>query len=433
VDDDLNLKRKRILEDARQFQAARKATRKAQAGHAMRVQVSGMVYDEEDVASLVDSSLDFWLTSGRYTYLFERELAKLFGLKHAMFCNSGSSANLMALSALTTPFMGKERLRKGDEVIAAAASFPTTVNPIFQNSLTPVFVDAEISTGNIDLAGVEGAITKKTRAVMAAHTLGNPFDAGRLSKICKEHGLFLIEDCCDALGAKLDGKPVGTFGDFATLSFYPAHHITTGEGGAVLTDNDTLKRAAESVRDWGRDCWCKPGVDNTCKKRFGWKMGQLPLGYDHKYIYSSIGYNLKATDMQAAVGTSQLKKLPGFIEARKSNFEFYLRLFGKYGKWFMLPKSLGNAVPSPFGYLVNIAEGAPFARSEMVAHLEKNGIATRMLFGGNLVRQPAYEGEGYRVAGSLKNSDHLMNNAFWIGVWPGITPDMREYVAGKIV
>ena len=421
--------RKKILESVAQFQKIRENAKQPSAD---KVKVSGMVYDSEDLVALVDSSLDFWLTAGRYTAMFERGLCQEFGLKHALFCNSGSSANLIALSALTTKFMGAKRLKRGHEVITSAASFPTTVNPIFQNGLTPVFVDAEIESGNIDIGIVEEAITEKTRAVIAAHTLGNPFDSKRLAKICKDRGLFLIEDCCDALGAKVGGKPAGTYGDFATLSFYPAHHITTGEGGAVLTDSDTLKRAAESIRDWGRDCWCRPGADNTCGKRFCLKMGGLPHGYDHKYTYSTIGYNLKATDMQAAVGTTQLKKLGKFMDARNDNFRFFEGFFRQHGRFFIQPKIMEGAEASPFGYLVNIRDGAPFDRGELVAHLEKNGIATRMLFGGNMVRQPAYEGETYRIHGTLGNSDHLMNMAFWIGVYPGITHGMRQHVAEKL-
>ncbi|HIH30595.1 TPA: lipopolysaccharide biosynthesis protein RfbH [Candidatus Micrarchaeota archaeon] len=424
--------RKLILKKTAEFQRARAKTVVEFDRNTPRVEVSGRVFDEHDVAALVDASLEFWLTAGRFADRFESELADLFGLRHAMMVNSGSSANLVALSALTSRFLGERRLRRGDEVITSAVSFPTTVNPIFQNGLVAVFVDAELDTYNVDLLKIEEAITSRTKAVMVAHMLGNPFDAARLSEICRKHGLFLIEDCCDALGAKTGGKMAGTFGDFATLSFYPAHHITTGEGGAVLTDNPVLKRAAESMRDWGRDCWCKPGCDNTCGKRFGWKMGGLPSGYDHKYIYSNIGYNLKATDMQAALGSSQLKKLEKFVAARKENFDFYLEFFRKHAEHFVLPRAYPGAEPSPFGYLINIRQGAPFERNDMAAYLEGRGIATRMLFGGNIVRQPAYNGENFRVVGTLENADRLMNNTFWIGVYPAITGEMREYVAGVI-
>ncbi|MFA6489915.1 MAG: lipopolysaccharide biosynthesis protein RfbH [Candidatus Micrarchaeia archaeon] len=424
--------RKEIIQKARAYWKQRQQEGKGFDTKHPRVPVSGKVIDEEDVERIIDASLDMWLTTGRFADEFEAELARAAGIKHAMMVNSGSSANLIAVSALTSRFLGNRKIQKGAEVITSAVSFPTTVNPIFQNGLVPVFVDVELGSCNIDISKVEAAITKKTRAIIVAHTLGNPFDSLALSEICRKHNLFLIEDCCDALGATVAGKPVGTYGDFATLSFYPAHHITTGEGGAVLTNNDLLKRSAESFRDWGRDCWCKPGCDNTCNKRFGWKLGGLPFGYDHKYIYSNIGYNLKATDMQAAVGLSQLKKLPGFVKARQENFAFFLKLFSKYKQHFILPKVLAGAKASPFGYLVNIREDAPFKRAEMVAHLESRGIATRMLFGGNIVHQPAYQGESFRVAGTLANSDRVMNNAFWIGVYPGITKEMRDYVAGTL-
>jgi CDP-6-deoxy-D-xylo-4-hexulose-3-dehydrase len=428
---DLNSLREEILRKSKEFQRMRQAETAPFDPSSPKVPVSGKVFDEHDVAALVDSSLDFWLTAGRFADAFEAKLAKECGSKHSLLVNSGSSANLVALSCLTSRMLGNSKLKRGDEVIVAATSFPTTVNPVFQNGCVPVFVDIELDTCNADLSLIEEAIGKNTSAVMVAHALGNPFDAQKLADICRKHDLFLIEDCCDALGAKVAGKMVGSFGDLSTLSFYPAHHITTGEGGALLTDNDILKKCAESFRDWGRDCWCKPGCDNTCGKRFGWKLGQLPPGYDHKYIYSNIGYNLKATDMQAAVGVSQLEKLEGFVKARQENFEFYLSFFKKHAKFFHLPGKVKGAVQSPFGYLVNIREGAPFSRQQMVAFLESNGIATRMLFGGNIIRQPAYQGENFRVHGQLANADHVMNNAFWIGVYPGINKEMREYVAGK--
>lgn len=424
--------REEILEKARQYQRKREAAPSKFDPEKPKVPVSGKVVGEEELAMLVDASLDMWLTAGRFAEEFESKLAAAVGRKRALFVNSGSSANLVAVAALTSRFLGGRRLKKGDEVIVPAASFPTTVNPILQSGLVPVFVDIELGTCNIDIDAAENAITEKTRAVVAAHALGNPYDAARLAAICKKRGLFLVEDCCDALGATVAGRGVGTFGDIATLSFYPAHHITTGEGGAVLADDPLLSRACESMRDWGRDCWCKPGCDNTCGKRFAWKFPNLPQGYDHKYVYSNVGYNLKATDMQAAVGLAQLERLQGFVEARRENFEFYLKLFTKHKEHFLLPQTLPGAKPSPFGYLVNLREGAPFSRLEMVSHLEKAGIATRMLFGGNMARQPAYEGEGFKVDGELKNSDHVMNSAFWIGVWPGINEQMRQYVAGKV-
>lgn len=421
--------RKKAIAAARGYWRARQGESKGFDRESPCVPVSGKVMDEEDVSLLVDASLDMWLTTGRFADMFESRLSSVCGIKHAMLVNSGSSANLLAISALTSRFLGGRKIKKGAEVITTATSFPTTVNPIFQNGLVPVFLDIELGSCNMDISLVEAAITEKTRAVIAAHTLGNPFDSAKLSEICKKHNLFLIEDCCDALGAKVAGKPVGAYGDFATLSFYPAHHITMGEGGAVLTGSDILRRSAESFRDWGRDCWCKPGCDNTCGKRFGWKLGGLPFGYDHKYIYSNIGYNLKATDMQAAVGLSQLKKLPGFIKARQDNFNFLLKFFSKYGQHFLLPQVLPGAEASPFGYLVNIRHDAPFKRAELVSHLESRGIATRMLFGGNLTCQPAYLGEDYRVDGKLENANHVMNNAFWIGTYPGITREMRGYTA----
>jgi len=418
--------RAEILEKVRRFQLERERE-ELEGASADRVPVSGKVFDGDDVASLVDSSLDFWLTSGRHTDSFEESLARYFGLKFALMVNSGSSANLVAVTALTSGLLGNRRLKRGDEVITSAVSFPTTINPIFQNGLVPVVVDAELETYNIDPKKVEEAVTDRTKAVVVAHTLGNPFDVERISKICKESGMFLVEDCCDALGSKLNGRMVGTWGDFATLSFYPAHHITTGEGGAVLTSDPLLKRAAESIRDWGRDCWCKPGCDNTCGKRFGWKVEGLPENYDHKYIYSNIGYNLKATDMQAAIGVSQLRKLPSFIEARKRNFCSYFEFFRKYERHFVMPESCPGADASHFGYLVNIREGAPFSRNQLVVYLESKGVATRMLFGGNIVRQPAYRDAAYRVYGKLGNADHFMNNAFWIGVYPGIGDKQMEY------
>jgi len=426
--DELKKLKDEIIQKARQYQRLREKISKGFDKDKPHVQVSGRVYDENDIAMLVESSLDFWLTAGPFTEKFESKLASTIGTKHAIMTNSGSSANLIAVSALTSRFLGDSRIKRGDEIITTATSFPTTVNPIFQNGLVPVFVDVELDTYNIDPVQIEKAINPKTRAVVVAHTLGNPFDLHRISKLCEDFGLYLIEDCCDALGAKVDGKQVGTFGVASTFSFYPAHHITTGEGGALLTNSDQIKRAAESFRDWGRDCWCKPGCDNTCGKRFGWKLGDLPYGYDHKYIYSNIGYNLKATDMQAAVGLSQLSKLPIFIKERRENFQYYLNFFKKYERFFVLPRIYPGSDPSPFGYVINIREDAPFKRTELVLYLEEHGIATRTIFGGNIIRQPAYRDENFRVVGDLKNADSLMNNAFWIGVYPGITHEMREYV-----
>ncbi|MFI5305535.1 MAG: lipopolysaccharide biosynthesis protein RfbH [Nitrospiria bacterium] len=400
------------------------------------VPVSGRVFDEEELVHLVDASLDFWLTTGRFADQFEKELARFINVKHLLVTNSGSSANLLAVSALTSPTLGEERLKPGDEVITVAAGFPTTVNPIIQNQLVPVFVDVELGTYNIDVSKIELAVSSKTRAIVLAHTLGNPFNIKAVLQIAKKYKLWLIEDCCDALGAtyKLNGavQHVGTFGDIGTLSFYPAHHITMGEGGAVFTNDSRLKKLIESFRDWGRDCWCAPGKDNTCGKRFDWQLGDLPEGYDHKYIYSHIGYNLKITDMQAAVGVAQLKKLPGFIQKRKENFKYLGDKLKIYGKYFILPEPTKNSEPSWFGFPMTVRENAPFTKKEIVAYLEKHKIATRMLFAGNLLKQPAYENINCRIQGLLKNSDLIMNNTFWIGVYPNISNLMMAYVAERI-
>ncbi len=384
------------------------------------VPVSGKVFDAEDLQYLVDASLDFWLTTGRFAEEFEREFAKLFGVRKAMLVNSGSSANLVALSALTSERLGDRRLKPGDEMITVATGFPTTLNPAIQNGLVPVFVDVDIPTYNIDVTQLEAALSPKTRVVMVAHTLGNPFDLATVTAFCKAHGLWLIEDCCDAVGAKYDGRNVGTFGDYATTSFYPAHHITMGEGGAVLTNRPILKTLAESFRDWGRDCYCEPGKDNTCGKRFEWQLGDLPGGYDHKYTYSHIGYNLKVTDMQAAVGVSQLKKLPGFIAARIANYHALYSGLKDLEEFLILPEPTPNSEPSWFGFPIAVRETAPFTRDQLVQKLEANKIATRLLFAGNLIRQPAYKDTPRRVIGDLKNADFVMNNVLWIGLYPGI-------------
>ena len=392
------------------------------------IQYAGRIYDQEEMVNLVDSSLDFWLTSGNYAQEFEKTFAQFFGTNFCLITNSGSSANLLALSSLTSKTLGERRLKKDQEVITCATGFPTTVNPIIQNGLIPVFLDAELGTYNMDTSLLEESISDKTKCIMVAHTLGNPFDLDKIDKIAKKHGLWLIEDCCDAVGAKFDGKNVGTFGDIATVSFYPAHHMTMGEGGAVMTSSGLLKRQIESFRDWGRDCWCAPGKSNTCCKRFGWQLGNLPFGYDHKYTYSNIGYNLKVTDMQAAIGLAQIRKLPSFIQKRRENFEYYYKMLKDYEDYFILPKKHLKADPSPFGFVLTVREEAPFKKNDIIQYLESKNIATRMLFGGNLIRQPAYLDTEYRVIGDLKNSDYIMNNTFWIGVYPGITNEMREYV-----
>ena len=392
------------------------------------VPVAGRVFDESELQHLVNSSLDFWLTTGRFAEQFEKEFAKYFGVRKAILVNSGSSANLVALSALTSPRLGARRLKPGDEVITVAAGFPTTVNPTVQNRLIPVFVDVDIPSYNIDPALLEAALSDKTRAVMIAHTLGNPFDLEAVSKFCKEHNLWLVEDCCDAVGASFNGKKVGTWGDIATVSFYPAHHLTMGEGGAVLVTRPLLKVLAESFRDWGRDCYCDPGKDNTCGQRFDWQIGDLPAGYDHKYIYSHIGYNLKLTDMQAAIGVAQLKKLPQFIEARLRNHATLHSGLASLSDYLILPEPTRGANPSWFGFAITIRENAPFKRQELLRFLESRKIGTRLLFGGNLTRQPAYKDVEYRVSGSLTRTDTIMNSTFWIGVYPGLSEPMLEYV-----
>jgi CDP-4-dehydro-6-deoxyglucose reductase, E1 len=393
------------------------------------VPVSGKVLDSAEIELLVEASLDAWLTTGRFAAQFEREFAAFMGVRCASLVNSGSSANLAALSCLTSPSLGDRRLRAGDEVITVAAGFPTTVNPIIQNGLVPVFVDVHIPTYNIDATQLEAAVSNRSKAIMLAHTLGNPFDLDAVMQLAAKHGLWVIEDCCDALGSTYKGRGVGTFGNLATTSFYPAHHITMGEGGAILTQSPALKKLAESFRDWGRDCWCDPGKSNTCGCRFEWKLGDLPVGYDHKYIYNHIGYNLKATDMQAAVGVAQLKKLPGFIAARKANFAKLHEALRDIDDLFILPEATPHSDPSWFGFPLAVRAAAPTTRNQVVHFLESKNIATRLLFGGNLLRQPAYRDIQRRAIGDLRNTDFVMNNVFWIGLYPGITQSMIDYMA----
>ena len=392
------------------------------------VPVSGRVFDEQELELLVESSLDFWLTTGRFADQFEREFAKFVGVREAVLVNSGSSANLLAICALTSERLGDRQLKPGDEVITLAAGFPTTVNPIVQNGLVPVFVDVDIPTFNVDISLLESALSERTRAVIFAHTLGNPFDLDAVVAFAKKHNLWLIEDCCDALGSTYRGQKVGTFGDLATVSFYPAHHITMGEGGCVLTNKPLMRTLVESFRDWGRDCWCAPGKENTCGKRFDWQLGGLPHGYDHKYIYSHIGYNLKATDMQAAIGVAQMKKLPAFIDARKKNFATLRAGLADAQQHFILPEATPHSDPSWFGFPMMVREDAPFSRKSVVEFLDLKKIQTRQLFGGNLTRQPAYKNIRHRIIGDLKNSDGVMNQAFWIGVYPGLSAEMIDYV-----
>jgi CDP-6-deoxy-D-xylo-4-hexulose-3-dehydrase len=392
------------------------------------VPVSGKVFDETDMISLADSGLDFWLTTGRFAETFEKKLAKRIGVKHSVLVNSGSSANLLAVSALTSPALGDKRLKPGDEVITVAASFPTTINPMIQNRLVPVFLDVELGTYGVKAELLERAVSSKTRAIMMAHTLGNPFDLESVQALSKKHDLWLIEDSCDALGSTYKGKTLGSFGDLATYSFYPAHHITMGEGGAVATDNARLLTQLESFRDWGRDCWCAPGKDNTCGKRFDWQLGELPCGYDHKYTYTNIGYNLKATDMQAAVGVSQIEKLDSFIIARKRNFEALYKGLKKFEEFLILPRATLGSDPAWFGFPITVKEDAPFKRDKLTRFLEDHKVATRLLFAGNIVRQPYFKGLDHRVVGDLVNTDRVMNGAFWIGVYPGITSEMTTYM-----
>ncbi len=399
---------------------------------------AGRVYDEKEIANLIDASLDFWLTAGPWAERFEKQFAEWIGVKYASLVNSGSSANLLAFMALTSPKLGERRIKKGDEVITVAAGFPTTVSPIVQFGAVPVFVDVKLPTYNIDCSQLGAALSEKTKAVMVAHTLGNPFDVLKVRQFCQKNRLWLIEDNCDALGSRyrLGGKwrYTGSFGDLATSSFYPPHHLTMGEGGAVYTDDLQLKQIVESFRDWGRDCWCPSGKDNTCGRRFQWKLGELPLGYDHKYTYSHFGYNLRLTDLQAAIGCAQLEKLPGFIAARKKNWRSLRhRLSGLKDK-FILPEPAENSDPSWFGFLLTVRENAGFTREQIVGRLEAKGIQTRMLFAGNLIKHPCFDEmrrnkSGYRVVGGLKNTDQIMNRSFWIGVYPGMTKKMLDYMA----
>ena len=400
------------------------------------VPVSGKVIGTPELQAMVDASLDGWLTTGRFNALFERRLADFLGIRHAITVNSGSSANLVAFSTLTSPRLGARAIRPGDEVIGVAAGFPTTVNPILQFGAVPVFVDVDLATHNIHANLVEAAISPKTKAIMLAHSLGNPFNLAMITDICRKHGLWLVEDCCDALGATYDGRMVGTFGDIATLSFYPAHHITMGEGGAVFTNDDELKLIAESFRDWGRDCYCAPGKDNTCNKRFCWTRkelgGDLPDGYDHKYTYSHLGYNLKITDMQAACALAQMDRLEAFIAARRANFAYLRERLQSCAEFLHLPEATPNSEPSWFGFLLTLKDGAGVRRNDLVDYLEQNRIGTRLLFAGNLTKQPYMAGRGYRVSGELTNTDIVMNKSFWVGVYPGLGEPQLDFIASKL-
>ena len=396
------------------------------------VPVSGKVIGATELQYMVEASLDGWLTTGRFNDKFEKELAEFIGIKHLITVNSGSSANLVAFSTLTSHKLGERAIKKGDEVIGVAAGFPTTVNPIIQFGAVPVFVDVDLSTHNINADLIEAAITPKTKAIMLAHTLGNPFNVRKVKDICDRHGLWLVEDSCDALGAKYDGKMIGTWGDIATLSFYPAHHMTMGEGGAVFSDNSELMSIAESYRDWGRDCYCKPGCDDTCGKRFGQKLGSLPEGYDHKYTYSHLGYNLKITDMQAACGLAQLNRLPGFIKSRNANFSYLSEKLSSLSDFIELTVPTENSEPSWFGFPITLKEDCGVDRTDLTKYLDENKIGSRLLFAGNLTKQPYFEGLEYRVVGSLSNTDITMNQTLWIGLYPGLECEHLDYVIQKL-
>ena len=426
----MNLDRSVILNSVQEWFKENQEKSKFVAGETP-IPVSGKVLDAEDISYLVDASLDGWLTSGRFTEEFQRELAQYIGTRHALFVNSGSSANLVALSSLTSPKLGARALKTGDEVVTVAMGFPTTVNPIIQNNLKPVLVDVNVETLDAIDSSLEEAIGPRTKAIMMAHTLGNPFNLNLVRELCEKRELWLIEDSCDALGSTYNGQRTGSFGDLATISFYPAHHITTGEGGAVLVKSPLVKKQAESFRDWGRDCYCETGHDNTCQKRFGWKLGELPEGYDHKYIYSHIGYNLKATDIQAALGVSQLKKLDFFIKRRKENFEILKRgLTGVDG--ILLTKPTENSDPSWFGFPITLDPQHPVNREELLRFLDSRKIGTRLMFAGNITRQPAYSGIDFKIVGNLVNSDIVMKRSFWIGVYPGLSQEMLEFVVASI-
>ena len=423
--------KKQILGLVEQYSTLQYAEKSFTAG-ADVIPPSGKIIGAGELKNMVEASLDGWLTAGRFNEAFEQRLGSFLGAKHVLTTNSGSSANLLAFSALTSPQLGERAIKPGDEVISVAAGFPTTVNPILQYGAVPVFVDVHIPTYNIDPELIEAAISDKTKAIMLAHTLGNPYDLTKIVHIAKKYNLWLVEDCCDALGSTYDGKLVGSFGDIGTLSFYPAHHITMGEGGAVFTNNSDLKRIIESFRDWGRDCYCQPGKDNTCGKRFGWQLGTLPFGYDHKYTYSHLGYNLKISDMQAACALAQMDRLPGFIEVRKRNFNILKDRLKTCEEFLILPEATTGSDPSWFGFPITIRDGAGVARVDLLKYLDQYKIGTRLLFAGNLTRQPYFKGHTHRISGDLTNTDKVMNNTFWIGVYPGLNEDMLSFMVEKL-
>ncbi|RJE85644.1 lipopolysaccharide biosynthesis protein RfbH [Paenibacillus sp. 1011MAR3C5] len=425
-------KRQRIFSQVKEFYTLFHQQKPFEAGQT-KIPYSGKIYDEKEMVALTDASLDFWLTTGRFSMKFEKEFARYLGVKYALLTNSGSSANLLAVSALTSPKLGNRRLLAGDEVITVAAGFPTTVAPIIQNSLVPVFVDVELGTYNIDVSQLEEAISDRTKAIIIAHTMGNPFNLEAVMQFAEKHQLWVIEDNCDALGARYGGRLTGTIGHIGTSSFYPPHHITMGEGGAVYTNDPKLKMIIESFRDWGRDCWCPSGCDDTCHKRFGWQLGDLPKGYDHKYTYSHLGYNLKVTDMQAAIGLEQLKKLPEFVERRNRHFSLLHTKLKELENNLILPLATSNSEPSWFGFILTIRDGNKLSRQKMTQFLEEHHIQTRMLFAGNITKQPAFQGLHYRVVGDLKNTDKIMHDTFLVGVYPGLDDEKIEYMATKII
>ncbi|MDP2183813.1 MAG: lipopolysaccharide biosynthesis protein RfbH [Actinomycetota bacterium] len=429
--------RSEILDAVRRYFEATYGEREPFEPGKTRVNYAGRVFDSREMVDLVDASLDFWLTYGRYSKRFEESLGCYVGTRHCFLVNSGSSANLLAFMALTSEKLGERRVERGDEVITVAAGFPTTITPIVQYGAVPVFVDVELSTANVDVSLLDGALSPRTKAVMLAHTLGNPFDVGAVRAFCERHGLWLVEDNCDALGSRYRGVLTGGFGDIGTSSFYPPHHLTMGEGGAAYTNDDRLAAILLSLRDWGRDCWCPSGRDNTCGKRFSQQFGELPLGYDHKYVYSEFGYNLKATEMQAAIGCAQLEKLPGFVKARRRNHDLLAELLEPLSDALMLQQATEGSDPSWFGCLMTVRSGCGVSRDAIVRKLEDAGIQTRMLFAGNMVRQPLFDGmrklhEGYRVVEPLENTDRIMNDSFWVGVYPGLTEEMVRYMASVI-
>lgn len=423
--------RDEILDLVTKYAEEKYKPKKFQAGESV-IPPSGKVIDAEELRNMVDASLDGWLTTGRYNDEFEKKLADFIGVKHALTTNSGSSADLLAFATLTSPKLGERALKSGDEVITVAAGFPTTVNPMLLYGMVPVFVDVDIPTYNIDSTQIESAISDRTKAIMIAHTLGNPFNLSKVMRIAKKYNLWVIEDCCDALGSTYNGQHVGTFGDISTVSFYPAHHITMGEGGAVFTNDGKLKKIIESIRDWGRDCYCEPGKDNTCGKRFEWQLGELPQGYDHKYTYSHIGYNLKITDMQAACALAQMDKLPGFIKQRKENFNYLKDKLQSLEEFLILPEATKNSEPSWFGFPITLRDSAPTTRVDLLKFLDQKKIGSRLLFAGNLTRQPYFKDQTYRVVGELKNTDTVMNNTFWLGIYPGLDTSMLDFIVDTL-